>query len=380
MKTRCPECQTVFRVTPEQLKARAGKVRCGQCQFVFNALDELVEETPQPAPLMAVAPLSVDVPATIQWQSPEPEQPPAEADAAPPEPGLPPTEADAARPEPELPPTEADAARPEPELPPTEADARPEPGLPPTEADAGRREADPAFEILLEPVDSPRAVEAEASVPHVEPILGSGELPPLSESEAQELGKATGLIAPREMTDVPGYSKWSEGVMAPIAAPPEKSARWPFVAAAIVLILVLLIQIVFQFRSDIAVAAPFSRPVLEALSRAFNADIPLPRHADLVSIEASDLQNDATNGQQLVLNATLRNRAGYEQAYPFLELTLTDTQDATIARRVFTPAEYLPPKRLADERFAGGADVAVRLWIEATEMTPAGYRLYVFYP
>ena len=45
MKTRCPSCQTTFRVTPEQLKARAGKVRCGQCQTVFNALDGLLDET-----------------------------------------------------------------------------------------------------------------------------------------------------------------------------------------------------------------------------------------------------------------------------------------------------------------------------------------------
>ena len=44
MKSRCPNCQTVFRITPEQMKARAGKVRCGQCQAVFNALDSLLEE------------------------------------------------------------------------------------------------------------------------------------------------------------------------------------------------------------------------------------------------------------------------------------------------------------------------------------------------
>ncbi|MBP7488471.1 MAG: zinc-ribbon domain-containing protein, partial [Azospira sp.] len=44
--TRCPqpECQTTFRVTPEQLKARGGKVRCGQCQHVFNALEHLLDE------------------------------------------------------------------------------------------------------------------------------------------------------------------------------------------------------------------------------------------------------------------------------------------------------------------------------------------------
>ena len=44
MLTRCPACSTTFRVTPAQLKARAGKVRCGQCNLVFNALDSLDEE------------------------------------------------------------------------------------------------------------------------------------------------------------------------------------------------------------------------------------------------------------------------------------------------------------------------------------------------
>lgn len=37
MYTRCPQCQTVFRITAAQLKAREGKVRCGRCQHVFGA-------------------------------------------------------------------------------------------------------------------------------------------------------------------------------------------------------------------------------------------------------------------------------------------------------------------------------------------------------
>ena len=58
MKTRCPGCQTIFRVSPEQLKARVGKVRCGQCQTVFNALDSLFEEMPLPATLPPLPPES----------------------------------------------------------------------------------------------------------------------------------------------------------------------------------------------------------------------------------------------------------------------------------------------------------------------------------
>lgn len=50
MYTRCPECQTVFRITAAQLKARAGQVRCGRCQHVFDAEAHLVEAPARPAP------------------------------------------------------------------------------------------------------------------------------------------------------------------------------------------------------------------------------------------------------------------------------------------------------------------------------------------
>ena len=39
----CPNCQTCFKVTDEQLKLYSGKVRCGCCAFVFNALNHLIE-------------------------------------------------------------------------------------------------------------------------------------------------------------------------------------------------------------------------------------------------------------------------------------------------------------------------------------------------
>ena len=39
--TRCPECDTTFRVTDEALKKANGQVRCGRCASVFNAYAEL---------------------------------------------------------------------------------------------------------------------------------------------------------------------------------------------------------------------------------------------------------------------------------------------------------------------------------------------------
>jgi predicted Zn finger-like uncharacterized protein len=39
--TRCPSCGTAFRVTEQQLGARAGQVRCGQCDTLFDAIASL---------------------------------------------------------------------------------------------------------------------------------------------------------------------------------------------------------------------------------------------------------------------------------------------------------------------------------------------------
>ena len=57
--TRCSNCGTAFRVLPDQLSARKGRVRCGKCGAVFDGIAGLVGdaqtqpvrmEPPQPAP------------------------------------------------------------------------------------------------------------------------------------------------------------------------------------------------------------------------------------------------------------------------------------------------------------------------------------------
>ncbi|NML33695.1 zinc-ribbon and DUF3426 domain-containing protein [Paraburkholderia antibiotica] len=45
LATRCPFCETVFRLQPAQLAQRRGLVRCGHCQEVFDASSSLFEVT-----------------------------------------------------------------------------------------------------------------------------------------------------------------------------------------------------------------------------------------------------------------------------------------------------------------------------------------------
>jgi|CXWL01.1.fsa_nt_gi predicted Zn finger-like uncharacterized protein len=43
LAARCPACDTVFRVVPDQLRVSEGWVRCGRCSEVFNASENLVD-------------------------------------------------------------------------------------------------------------------------------------------------------------------------------------------------------------------------------------------------------------------------------------------------------------------------------------------------
>jgi predicted Zn finger-like uncharacterized protein len=47
--TRCPDCQTTFRITTEALHKADGQVRCGRCSSIFNAYADLRENVDEPS-------------------------------------------------------------------------------------------------------------------------------------------------------------------------------------------------------------------------------------------------------------------------------------------------------------------------------------------
>lgn len=45
MRTRCPECDYIFRITSSQLRQDRGEVHCNHCGAFFNGLDELLDDS-----------------------------------------------------------------------------------------------------------------------------------------------------------------------------------------------------------------------------------------------------------------------------------------------------------------------------------------------
>jgi predicted Zn finger-like uncharacterized protein len=158
-----------------------------------------------------------------------------------------------------------------------------------------------------------------------------------------------------------------------------KRRSWPWAIAALLLLLMLLVQAAYFFRVDLAARLPGLKPALIGYCRILKCSVPLPQHTDLIGIESSELEADPANENQITLNALLRNRAPYAQAFPNLELTLNDSQDKPLARRMFIPADYLP---LAENEAAGllpNHELGIKLNLNTTDLKPSGYRLVLLY-
>jgi len=167
---------------------------------------------------------------------------------------------------------------------------------------------------------------------------------------------------------------------APPPKPIKKTARWPWFIGCLLLLTVLLAQAAYFFRVELASNLPDLKPALTSYCGLLQCTISLPQKADLMSIESSDLEADPAQTNVITLNALLHNRAPYTQAYPNLELTLTDAQDKALARRIFHPAEYLKPGEDEKQGLAASRELGVKLNLDTTDLKASGYRLFLFYP
>lgn len=148
---------------------------------------------------------------------------------------------------------------------------------------------------------------------------------------------------------------------------------------SLTLLIGLIAQATYAYRDRIAASFPETKPLLVQACALIGCKIDLPTQIDTVSIESNELQTVVANKNLFVLTTLLRNHSTTVQAWPNIELTLNDANDKPLARRVFTPKEYLLSTQDVTKGFAPASEQSVKIFIQMPQLKAAGYRVYLFY-
>ncbi len=236
----------------------------------------------------------------------------------------------------------------------------------------------PQYGVAADPVTAP---VSEAAEPEPEPESLAD-----ADSDAEVDGVAAEGMVPAETSGAtetrPVMVEEPEPVadagnpfMHPSPARQPAAPRSLIVAAAL-LAVALVAQTLYFYRGELAARHPLAREWLHAACASAGCTVDLPRVTKALLIEASDLQLlDPARPERIQLTATLRNHAGYDLAYPALDLVLTNASDHTLARRIFLPADYLGAGRDVNAGIAANAELTVRLALETGNLGAAGFRL-----
>ena len=211
-----------------------------------------------------------------------------------------------------------------------------------------------------------------------EPDLEHGPLPLLRESAAVAPAEPAAVVltlsaAPEPELDEPDFVRLGREKEAA-----ARRRRLTMAAGSALLAFVLLAQGVSTFRNVLAAKYPALKPALSAACVPLGCKVELPAQIDELVLEAGELQTiDSTTFQ---LTTLLRNESALTQAWPHIELELTDASDKAVVRRVFTPAQYLPQGVAPAKGFASRSEQPVKITFELRQLKASGFHIAVFYP
>ncbi len=158
-----------------------------------------------------------------------------------------------------------------------------------------------------------------------------------------------------------------------------KTRGWLWGLGSLLLLLLAGLQSLYFLRDEIAIYYPDLKPYLVQACKPLSCSIYLPRQIESIIIDDSDMQEDADHPGLVRFSSTLINNGSHVLAYPNLELTLTDTDDKPVLRRIFKPAEYLPTGNKIEDGIRAGEQIRIQLAITTSDIAVAGYRVFVTY-
>lgn len=392
MQTKCPHCETIFRVGEEVYGRIDDRVRCGQCLGVFNAREYSLDEDENEATLI-IPGIYVDGEAHTQEDSAaldlnkidvEEEQEASIGDDLDASYDF---QVDTPSFEEELPEYQAETFDVSMETDDVESSVVRE-----TEADSD--DAEPAFHFPDDlPVDSDTSL-ADFSLPDFD-ALEADEKESVSEVKASaevdallaEQDQPDAISAPiepeqAEPTPVPAYvaddvvsraTKNTDAVaqiaaeQTAVAAEAENDTlpafarrpQLPWGWLSLTLLVVLALQLMVWQRDTLA-TQPYVGSIVKAYCRFTGCEIKPPRDVAKIELLERNVYTHPKLKGALIISMSMVNRAGFAQPYPRVQISMANMLGRTVAQRVLQPTDYLDVAN-ASETMPPGATIAVSI-------------------
>ena len=410
----------MFKVVADQLKIAQGWVRCGHCSTVFDAsahlvasetVDTAVSPVEQVEPIKPIEPVEPVKPVkpvkpvepvldtgSIDEISTDFETRQAQQDA------LGQSDAEKSQGVP------VSAAVPDEHSLPSETPIPDEVLVPPEALEASdAADFDPAaWKLAQQALASPLLQQAAADAPPAQPseaatpaAISLSELEPeLDQSvdvdvdvdvENSNLEREPALALPEPDAEIiPDVSFVRDA---------QRKAFWQRRLVRVMLALLLLVlsaglalQWMLQNKDRLAVMEPRLAPVLQALCVPLGCELKLPRQVESLVIDSSTFNKLGIDTYRL--DFVIKNTGASLLQVPSLELTLTDSRDQAIVRRVLNPSQFgVSAATLAAHSELAGivtlkvfmngqnpSDSASSPSSSAAPLKVAGYRILAFYP
>jgi predicted Zn finger-like uncharacterized protein len=366
--TKCPNCHTVFKVVSDQLKISEGWVRCGQCTEIFDTTLNLREWDPEKP--------EDNIPSSIVSHEVEPAWQPSAIESGEAFKSVP------MEPEPQAEPLETAIAFAEPvsvatndlaaDLPPAQA-SHSEPDASFGKSLDNNEFSHPLIDSQIDELVAERRIDADdgdTDMHNAATNAGFADHHSFTADAERGLDPHDSLnFLNRAQTP----SFWDRSIV-----------RKTLGLISVVLALALVGQFLLHERDRIATYVPSLRTVLDDLCQGFGCRVMPLKQIESMTVESSSFNR--FRGETYRLGFVIRNSSDLELAKPALELTLTDSQDQAVYRRVLLPAE-LDPK---SSTMARGEEWSESLVISLTDgnnpaqlgssKSVSGYRLLAFYP
>jgi len=364
--TRCPRCQTSFRVTGVQLNAAGGAVRCGSCLEVFQASAYLLDpkgEADMDDTVAAIGDSVADDEEAVAAPNGAHTLSPESADGD----GIPLA-------------LVSDVLNDENVAGGTENPALEEAVVEVADIVTGVKVVDSLDDDMLDSDE----YWSEEEATHAGPGLSDDDmLDVVAERGAETVQSLLETVADAE-PDTPDQSELQSLAFesldpAEIFGDPEAPSvlrQWPWALGALLLLLVLGAQYTWSAKDRLAQNVTI-RPYYQQFCRYVGCQLKTYQNSAVLATTDLVVRSHPTIPNALKVDAIIKNAGAFGQLFPNLTLSFVDVNGARVAQRTFKPADYLAGELVGLRYISAYTEVRFSLAIVDPGKAALSYRLTI---